>query len=316
MVKQAVGQPGIASRLWAFVRLSRPLFLVGGVLLHPVGALMALAGGASLNLAAFVWGQLAVTSIQLMTHFSNEYFDVAADRLNPTPTRWAGGSQVLVRGELRPAVAAVAAALAAMVGLAAGLVLALGHHAGPLALPLIVLALILALQYSAPPLILHSSGVGEIIEASIVMGLTPLVGYYLQAGALSARPLLAIIPLVLLQVNMMLMVHLPDETGDRAAGKRTLVVRLGPARAAQLHNVLLVATYLSLPLLLRAGIHPIVCAGLLAVAPLALWQAWKVARGAWRQPARWNDLAFCSIVLSVGAAAAEGVAYLLLTVAR
>jgi 1,4-dihydroxy-2-naphthoate octaprenyltransferase len=128
--------------------------------------------------------------------------------------------------------------------------------------------------------------------------------------------LLAIIPLVVLQVNMMLMLHLPDEAGDRAAGKRTLVVRLGPARAVQLHNLLLVANYLSLPLLLQAGTHPLVVAGLLALAPVALWQAWKLARGAWREPARWNGLAFWAIALSVGSAAAEGVAYLLLTLAR
>jgi 1,4-dihydroxy-2-naphthoate octaprenyltransferase len=316
MGKQAVGASRIGSRLSALARLSRPLFLVGGVLLHGVGVLMALAGGASLNVGALLWGQVAVTSIQLMTHLSNEYFDLAADRLNPTPTRWAGGSQVLVRGELSPGVAAAAAAIMGGIGLAAGLVLALGQHAGPLALPLIVLALILTLQYSAPPLVLHSTGAGEIIEASIVMGLTPLVGYYLQAGRLTLRPLLAVVPLIMLQVNMMLMVHLPDETGDRAAGKRTLVVRLGPARAVQLHNALLVATYLSLPLLLWTGIHPLVVAGLLVLAPVALWQAWKLARGAWGEPARWNNLTFWSIALSVGSAAAEGFAYLLLALAR
>jgi 1,4-dihydroxy-2-naphthoate octaprenyltransferase len=316
MGKRALGAPPIANRLAAFVRLSRPLFLVGGVLLHGLGALMALAGGATLNPAAFLWGQLAVTSIQLMTHLSNEYFDLPADRLNPAPTRWAGGSQVLVRGELQPAVAAVAAAVAGTVGLAAALVLALADDTGPLALPLIVLALILTLQYSAPPLVLHSSGVGEIVEAGIVMGLTPLVGFYLQAGKLALRPLLAVVPLVVLQVNMMLMVHLPDEIGDRAAGKRTLVVRLGPARAVQLHNGLLIANYSLLPLLLWAGIHPLVVASLLALAPVALWLAWQLARGAWRVPARWDNLTFLSIALSVGSAAAEGVAYLLLTLAR
>jgi 1,4-dihydroxy-2-naphthoate polyprenyltransferase len=316
MHRSSVALHGWLGRLPALVRLGRPLFLVGGALMHAVGVLIALAGGADLNWPTLLWGQLAITSIQLMTHYSNEYFDLPADRANPHPTRWAGGSQILVGGTLRPAVAAVTAAIFGVVGLAAGLVLALAVDAGPLALPLILLALALALQYSAPPLVLHSRGLGEITEAAIVMGLTPLVGTYLQQGALALRPLLGVIPLVLLQVNMMLILNLPDEVGDRAAGKRTLVVRLGGERAVALHNGLLVATYLSLPLLLSAGMHPLVAAALLLPAPVALWQAWRLARGAWREPGRWNSLALWAIGLPVGSAAAVAAAYLLLALAR
>ena len=307
---------GLLGRLSAWVRLGRPLFLIGGVLMHAVGVLVALADGADLNWPALLWGQLAITAIQLMTHYSNEYFDLAVDRVNPHPTRWAGGSQVLVGGMLRPAVAAVTATVFGLVGLTASLVLTLVVEAGPLALPLILLAFALALQYSAPPLVLHSRGLGEITEAAIVIGLTPLVGYYLQQGTLAFRPLLGLIPLMLLQVNMMLILNLPDELGDRAAGKRTLVVRLGGQRAVTLHNSLLVAVYLSLPLLLLAGMHPLVAIALLLPAPVALWQAWRLALGAWREPSRWNSLAFWAIGLPVASAAAVVSIHLLLILTR
>lgn len=301
------------SRLSAGIRLGRPLFLVGGVLMHTVGVLIALNVGASLNWSALLWGQLAVTSVQLMTHYSNEYFDLPADRLNPHPTRWTGGSQVLVRGELDPGLAGLVATVFGVIGLAAGLVLALMVNAGPLALPLIVLALVLALQYSAPPLALHYRGLGEVTEAVIVMGLTPLLGYYLQQGALNTRPLLVLIPLMLLQVDMMLVLNLPDEAGDRAAGKTTLVVGLGAAGAVRLHNGLLAAAYLSLPLLASIDMPRLVAAALLMPAPVALWQAWRLARGAWQEPARWNSLAFWAIGLPVGSAGAVAAAYLLMT---
>ena len=76
----------IFKKLLAFVLLGRPLFLVGGFVLHALGVAMALYGGAALNLAALLWGQIAISAIQWMTHYSNDYFDLDADRANPTPT--------------------------------------------------------------------------------------------------------------------------------------------------------------------------------------------------------------------------------------
>ena len=91
-----------SNRVLDFVRLGRPMFLAGGFLLYALGAAMAFAAGAPLRPAALLWGQVAVSAIQLMTHYSNEYFDLAADRANQTPTRWAGGSRVLIEGRLPP----------------------------------------------------------------------------------------------------------------------------------------------------------------------------------------------------------------------
>src|SRR5262249_51271129 len=99
------------ARLGAFVKLGRPLFLGGGFVMYGLGAALAAYAGAALDWRRYAWGQLAVTSIQLATHYSNDYFDVAADRANTTPTRWSGGSRVLVDGGL-PAWVALATALA------------------------------------------------------------------------------------------------------------------------------------------------------------------------------------------------------------
>src|SRR3954466_2399733 len=95
----------LPGRILSVLRMGRPHFLVGGLLLHWLGVAMALSDGAPLNLPALLWGQAAVTSIQLMTHYSNDYFDLAADLANPTPTHWSGGSRVLPAGWLAPRVA-------------------------------------------------------------------------------------------------------------------------------------------------------------------------------------------------------------------
>ena len=56
--------------------------------------------------------------------------------------------------------------------------------------------------YSAPPLRLHSRGLGELTVALIVPVLTPLVGYTIQQGAPGRLPLLAVTPLACFQVAM------------------------------------------------------------------------------------------------------------------
>jgi 1,4-dihydroxy-2-naphthoate octaprenyltransferase len=286
------------------VRLGRPLFLVGGFLLHGLGVAMGVYGGARLNMAALAWGQLVITAIQLMTHYSNDYFDIAADKANQTPTRWSGGSRVLAEERLAPTVALAAALCLTAVALLGTMALGLVVRPGWPTFGLLLLALGLAWGYSAPPLRLHSRGLGELSVAVLVAGLTPLVGFYLQSGRLAALPLLAVAPLCLFQFAMLLAIEFPDAAGDAAAGKRTLVVRHG-RRAARLYIVVLILAYAILPLLVTAGLPWPVAVALLLPGPVAAWQGWRVWRGAWAEPARWGSLAFWTIGLLMSSAAAE-----------
>lgn len=298
--------------MWAFISLGRPHFLAGGLLLHALGVAMALYAGAPLNFSALLWGQTAVTATQLMTHYSNEFFDLPADLANPTPTRWAGGSRVLPQGRLSPSVALTTAVVFAALALSAAIMLALRVQPGRLTLPLLLLAMGLAWEYSAPPLQLHSRGWGELTVAFVVAGLTPLVGFYLQTGWLELLPLLAVIPLCCLQFAQMLTIEFPDAAGDAAVGKRTLVVRMGGAGAGRLLAAALVAAYGVLPVLGRLGLPPLVTVAAGLTVPLAIWQAWRVLRGAWAEPAQWDNVAFRGIVLLIGTASFELVAFLAL----
>ncbi|HEX6386903.1 MAG TPA: prenyltransferase, partial [Anaerolineae bacterium] len=228
-------------RLLDFIRLGRPLFLTGGFLFHGLGVAMALYAGARLKVPILFWGQIAITSIQLMTHYSNDYFDLAADRANRTPTRWSGGSRVLPANLLPPRVALAAAVCLAMLALGATAVLGLWLQPQPLTIPLLLLALWLAWAYSAPPFHLHSRGLGEVTTALLVPGLTPVLGFYLQTGQLALLPFLAVAPLCCFQFNMLLSINFPDAIGDAYANKRTLIVRLGGEPAASLYVAVLIA---------------------------------------------------------------------------
>jgi 1,4-dihydroxy-2-naphthoate octaprenyltransferase len=293
-----------------FVRLGRPLFLAGGFVFHALGVSIALYEGATINLSALLWGQVAITAIQLMTHYSNDYFDLAADRANPTPTRWAGGSRVLADDLLPPRVALIAAVALAAVALLTTLYLGLFVRAAVWAIPLLLLALFLAWEYSAPPLRLHSRGLGEATVAVVVPVLTTLVGYTLQMGRPAWLPLLATLPLACLQAAMILVINIVDAAGDQQVRKRTLVLRLGAAQAVRLYHGLLLTAYGLLPVLVLAGLPLLAAAAVLLPLPLALWQAWRMARGDWQNQATWDSLAFWSIGLLMGTALLETAAFL------
>jgi len=236
-------------QLTLYLRLGRPLFLLGGFLLHGLGVVMALYDGAKLDVEVLLWTQVAITAAQLMTHYSNDYFDLAADAANTTPTRWSGGSRILAEGYLPARVALMTAIVMAVVSLFATLYLALVLKAGPLTIPLLVMAVALGWSYSSPPLQLNKHGLGEITGALLITGLTPIVGYYLQAGALTTLPFLAVLPLACFQFAMLVVINFPDAAGDIASGKHTLLYFLGPARAVRLYVIVLLVAYFSLPLL-------------------------------------------------------------------
>lgn len=298
--------------MMAWVRLGRPLFLGGGFVLHGLGVVMAIYAGAGLNVAALLWGQLAITATQLMTHYANDYFDLQADRLNQTPTNWSGGSRVLPDGALPPSTALVTAVILAGVALAANFILSTVIRPGLGTFGLLFLAQFLAWFYSAPPLRLHSRGVGEVTTAVIVPLLTPLTGYYLQVGELALLPLLAVIPLCFYQAAMLLAIEFPDAAGDALAGKQTLVVRMGGERAARLYIGVLLAALAILPLVWLAGLPGLVTMAAGAWTPVVLWRVWQMVHVDWRKPERWNQLGFYSLVLLIGTAVSELVAFVLL----
>ena len=316
-----MGDSDKSSRLLEVIRLARPLFLLGGFVFHGLGIALALYQGAAVHVTALILGQMIITATQLMTHYSNDYFDLAADRANLTPTRWSGGSRVLVEGNLSPRLALAAAVICGLAALTATSYLTLFIQPAPLTVPLLLLTLFLAWEYSAPPLRLHSRGLGAITVALIVPGLTPLLGFYWQMGHLSWLLLWAAFPLACLQAAMIMIIDYPDAAGDREAGKRTLVVRLGPAGAVRVYLGILGVTYLSLPLLVALGLPWLVALAVVIPTPVALWLARRMSYGPWNEPGAWkpgawNSLGFWSVALLMTTAVLETAAFFWLTISR
>jgi 1,4-dihydroxy-2-naphthoate octaprenyltransferase len=285
------------AKVRAFVRLGRPIFLVGGFILYGLGAAVAAYLGHEIDWTRYAWAQLAITSTQLMVHYSNDYFDFEADLANLTPTQWSGGSRVLPAGELPRSVALVAAVVFTTLAVFAMIVLQVALSAGVVPIALLIVALVLSWAYSAPPLRLHSRGVGELVAMIIVTLLVPLVGFSAQTGTVEPLALVSAAPLCFLQFAMLLAVEFPDAAGDTVVGKRTLVVRFGDDRAAVMYVASIALAYLLLPMWATLGLPNSVVRALLLVVPLGVWLGWRAARGDYRDPRRWNRLAFGSATL-------------------
>lgn len=225
-------------KAWAFVKLTRPLFLGGAVLLYLLGVTFAVTQGQPIAWGPLVLGQLLVTAIQLMTHYANEYYDFEVDRLiADRRTPFSGGSGILVSGQL-DRVVALRAARTCMVG-AIGLLIVCGFIA-PWMFIIGTIALLGGYFYSAPPLSLEGSGFGELNTALLTTILVPLTGYVMQTGRVDPIIVIQCAPLFLIYVAMILTFELADYPADQALSKRNITVRIGPRRAAWLHNGLLI----------------------------------------------------------------------------
>ncbi len=298
-------------QLRLFIRLSRPLFLLGGVLLYALGAAIAAYLGRPIDATLYLVGQVLVTLLQLMTRYLNEYFDSEADQENSSRTWLSGGSGAIGPEGLPKKVALYAAvitlALATTISTAA-----LVTGAFPLlAWPVLLLSFSGAFFYSAPPLRLATSGYGEIIAALVVAGLTPAFAYALQTGELHRLLLMSTTPLIALCFAMIVVFELPDYATDLKHRKRTLMVRLGWSAGMRAHDIAIVFALVSFAVAFSLGLPPKVGFGALIVVPLALAQIWQLNRIRQGYPPKWNILTFSAMALFAIAAYLELVGYLL-----
>jgi 1,4-dihydroxy-2-naphthoate octaprenyltransferase len=240
---------------------TRPAFL--SVTL--VGCLIGLGCAAGSGVALDPLKAVVTVLFALVAHAGvnviNDYYDALSgadaantERLFP----FTGGSRFIQNGLLseRQTARFGYALLAAVVP--AGLWLALVSAPG---LILIGLAgLFLGWAYSAPPLRLMSRGLGEVAIAggwlAVVAGAD-----FVHRGAFSALPFAAGLSYALLVANLLYINQFPDRRGDEAAGKRTLVVRLGAEQARWGYLIIALLAYGWLVLMVGREVLPQKAAG-------------------------------------------------------
>lgn len=236
--------PALRARpLLAALLATRPAFLAVTLCACLIGLATAHGSGIFLDLpkalATIFFALLAHAGINVL----NDYHDARSgadaantERLFP----FTGGSRFIQNGVLSEAETGRLGYTLLGLVVPAGLWLAAASAPG---LILIGLAgLFLGWAYTAPPLALVSRGLGE---GAVAAGwlLVVLGSDFVQRGAFSVMPLMAGLSYALLVAAILFINEFPDRQGDAAAGKRTLVVRLGPHDAKWVFLALVLAAY-------------------------------------------------------------------------
>jgi 1,4-dihydroxy-2-naphthoate polyprenyltransferase len=216
---------------------------------------------------------LAQAALELLDGY-HDFRQGAHGRKDGAPV-WTGGSGVLAEGRIEPrralaaawGLGALACALFAVLvigrtGMAGFLIGAFGCAAGA--------------GWAMPPFKLSYRGVGEVLVAVVAGPLMTAQAWVVATGRIEIEAFLIGVPFGLLQFAMAMAHGIVDRESDARAGKRTLVVRIGAPLAARLHIVANVLVFVSVAVLIGAGIAPWPCALVLVAVPLARSSATSV----------------------------------------
>ena len=241
MATATVTMQAQATRGQLWFRALRAPFLVASVIPVILGGVLALVAAhrtsafaqpfPGFNGGRFVLTLVGAVAVHLATNMLNDNFDfrsgndLAVKHENP----FAGGGRVLTQRVLNVnahlAVALAFLALGALIGLY------LVTQVGFTLLWIGLVGVFAALFYVAPPIRLANRGVGEVFVGLSFGPLVVMGTYYVQTQRLDWGPFFLAIAFGLLVAAILWINEFPDVDADLAVGKRTLMARLGYARA-------------------------------------------------------------------------------------
>lgn len=230
---------------------------------------------------------LAVLTVALSGHIAcnlaNDYFDHRSgnDDINENVTPLSGGSRVIQEGEMSELGVFITALQFFALSIVAGLWFFYEH-------PQInflyfgAMGLFLGFAYTAPPLKLVYRGFGEFIIV-LTFGLFVVGGAYVaQIGDVTFQAIRDSLPVWLpaglLTANILLVNTFPDQVADRAAGKRTFVVRFGPQNGIVLSMGFVLLSYVALFVGVLFGVLPTLSLMALGSLPIALAFFFKIEK--------------------------------------
>jgi len=217
---------------------------------------------------------IAVVFIHGGMNVINDYCDYRnnTDNINKKALPpFTGGSGLIQSGRMSPAGTLVLAIVLLAAGSFIGIYLAL-----KVSLLLFLIGgagLASGIFYSAPPVFFAGRGLGELIVGLDFGLLTVLGSFIAQTGGAAPGPVFASLPLSLLISAILYLNEFPDVEADKVCGKRNLVVRLSPGRAATGFYVIIFSAYICLIIGIVLGYLPVAAIAALLSGPLALRSA-------------------------------------------
>ena len=286
-------------QLRLFIRLSRPLFLLGAALVYALGVGIARYLGVTIDWGLYLLGQAYVTALQLSAQYLNEYFDAPGDIQNQNRTLFSGGSGAIGPGKLSRNTALIAAVTTLTFLASISVVLLQQAPVSPLLILVMVVSFFGALFYSTPPVRLAESGYGELTTSILVANLVPAFAFIIQFHDFHRLVMMSTFPLTALHLAMMVVFELPDYAADLRQEKQNLLIRLGWQRAMSLHNLLILSAFLLLGISIWSGLPLAIALPAFLPLPLGFLQIWQMRRIAAGARPNWTTLNLTAVVLFI-----------------
>ncbi len=249
----------------------RPQFLILSVVLAFLGTSIAWYDGyfhLGFALLAFVGLLLAHISVNTL----NDYVDYRSGiDLEVKRTPFSGGSGILPATLLAPRQVFWLGMCSFLLAVPIGVYFVIVK--GWLLLPLLLVAAVCIFVYT--PFILKTRWPEW--AAGLGLGALPILGSYFVQTATYLPAIVASIPSGILVHNLLLLNEFPDVEADRKAGRKTLPITMGKAKASIVYSALTIITYLWIIGIAVAEREPFLLIALLTL-PLAL----KAIQGALR----------------------------------
>jgi 1,4-dihydroxy-2-naphthoate polyprenyltransferase len=209
------------NRVQVWTHAARPKTLVAGISPALIGSTIAISQGV-FDATIFLFTLLTGMCIQIGTNLTNDYFDFikGAD----TEER-KGFMRVTQAGLVSPAAMKRAIFSLFLIATLCGCYLI--WHGGAVIGIMLALYILLSVLYTAGPMPLAYLGLGDVLVLFLYGPAAVLITYYLQTNTLSNEAMLAGISPGALSMAILAVNNVRDIDEDRAANKKTLVVRFG-----------------------------------------------------------------------------------------
>ena len=237
MTEQAAPPQVAKDSLRAWLLATRPATLTVGVIPVLIGTAVAHTMHAMRVMPALA-ALLGAVFIQIGTNLANDVFDYekgadTAERLGPLRVTQAG---LIAPHNVRLGMY-LSFALATVMGIY------LTWVAGPYIVLIGALSIASGIAYTGGPYPLGYNGLGDLF-VFVFFGLVAVCGtVFVEAGRLSVLAIWASLPVGAIATAVLVVNNLRDVDTDRAAGKRTLAVRMGRSASITEYHLLLATAY-------------------------------------------------------------------------
>ncbi len=237
----------ISSELKFWFRITRAPFFTATLMPILLGVVLAWVLTDNFSLLLMILTLVAGILIHSGTNLINDYFDQRTDQINDNFTPFSGGSRTIQLRLASQEKILMSAIVSFILGI--GIVVMIDYYIQSIELLiLMILGIFLAYFYTAGPLRLSHHGLGEI---SNFLGYGPILtlsAWVIQTkGAYSIQNILTVmywsfIPGLMLML-ILLINEFQDFDSDKAAGKKTLIVRIGKSKGRLVYNTVGIATF-------------------------------------------------------------------------